>query len=95
VFSVYLRAKAQADAAVRASDRQWTLVRPGRLTDDRGTGRVWIDSRPFRGQIPRDDVAAVLDAVLLDPGSSGRVLYVTSDDDDVSHALAVALQPAR
>src|SRR5262249_27826337 len=39
-FSVYLRAKAEADHAVQASDRQWTIVRPGRLTDDPGTGRV-------------------------------------------------------
>ena len=64
VFSVYLRAKADADAAVRESDRDWTIVRPGRLTDDPGTGRVRLQSTPFRGEIPRDDVAAVLDLVL-------------------------------
>ena len=49
VFSVYLRAKAEADAAVRASNREWTIVRPGGLTDDSGTGRVRIDSAPFPG----------------------------------------------
>ncbi len=38
VFDVYLRAKAEADDAVKASDRDWTIVRPGRLTDDSGTG---------------------------------------------------------
>jgi uncharacterized protein YbjT (DUF2867 family) len=40
VFSVYLRAKAEADAAVTASDRDWTIVRPGGLTDESGTDRV-------------------------------------------------------
>jgi nucleoside-diphosphate-sugar epimerase len=40
VFSVYLRAKAEADVAVKASDRKWTVLRPGGLTDDPGTGLV-------------------------------------------------------
>ncbi len=66
VFSVYLRAKAGADAALAATDRGWTIVRPGRLTDDPGTGSVRIDSAPFRGEIPRDDVAALLAAVLAE-----------------------------
>ena len=50
VFSVYLRAKAGADAAVAGSDRDWTIVRPGALTDDPGSGRARIDSAPFRGR---------------------------------------------
>src|SRR5579862_3221593 len=53
VFSVYLRAKADADTAVMASDRDWTIVRPGRLTDEPGTGRVRIDTTPFRGEVSR------------------------------------------
>ena len=67
VFSVYLRAKAEADAAVMASDRDWTIVRPGHLTDDPPTGRVRLDSTPFRGQIPRADVAAALALILAEP----------------------------
>jgi nucleoside-diphosphate-sugar epimerase len=88
-FSVYLRAKAQADAAVRASDREWTIVRPGALTDDPGTGRVRISTDPFRGQIPRDDVAAILEALLSDPPVAvGRIMYVNSGDDAIDQALA-------
>jgi nucleoside-diphosphate-sugar epimerase len=87
VFSVYLRAKAQADAAVRSSDREWTIVRPGRLTDAPGTGRVRIQSDPFRGQIPRDDVAAVLDVLLHDRRFARRVLYVNSGKDPIEQAL--------
>lgn len=91
VFSVYLRAKAEADAAVMASDREWTIVRPGGLTDDAGTGRVRIETDAFRGQVSRDDVAEVLVAVLDEPRAARRVLYVNGGDDPVDEALANAL----
>jgi nucleoside-diphosphate-sugar epimerase len=91
VFSVYLRAKAEADQAVQASDRQWTIVRPGRLTDDPGTGRVRIGSAPFRGRVPREDVAAVLARLLHDRDLSQRVFYVNSGEDPIDQALEKAL----
>ena|SRR5947209_9399111 len=87
VFSVYLRAKAAADAAVKASERAWTIVRPGRLTDEPGTGRVRIDTDSFRGDVARDDVAEVLDAVLHDPRASHRTLYVNGGEQPVEQAL--------
>lgn len=87
VFSVYLRAKAQADAALMATERDWTIVRPGRLTDDSGTGRVRIGSSPFRGEIPREDVAAVLAELLRDQRASRRVLYLNSGPEPVEQAL--------
>ena len=92
VFSVYLRAKAAADAAVQASDRDWTIVRPGALTDEPGTGRVRIDTEPFRGRVPRDDVADVLAAVLHDKRASHRILYVNAGEDSLDQALARALE---
>jgi nucleoside-diphosphate-sugar epimerase len=91
-FSVYLRAKAEADAAVKASERDWTIVRPGRLTDDAGTGRVRIDTEPFRGDVARDDVAEVLDAVLHDPRASHRILYVNGGEKPVEQALEQAFR---
>jgi nucleoside-diphosphate-sugar epimerase len=91
VFSVYLRAKAEADEAVQASDRQWTIVRPGRLTDDPGTGQVRVETTPFRGQIPRDDVASVLARIVHDDRFAGQVLYVNSGDEPVEQALEGAL----
>lgn len=90
-FSVYLRAKAEADAAVMASDRDWTIVRPGRLTDDSGTGRVRIDSAPFPGEIPREDLAALLAGVLGDPRAGNRILYVSGGAEPIDKALEVAL----
>jgi uncharacterized protein YbjT (DUF2867 family) len=91
VFSVYLRAKAEADRALAESDRAWTIVRPGRLTDDPGTGRVWIGGEPFRGEVPRDDVAAVLAAVVHEPRSEGRILYLSGGDEPIERALEAAL----
>src|SRR3954449_2392445 len=59
----YLEAKADADRALMASDLDWTVVRPGGLTDDDGTGRVTVTTdMTARGPIPRDDVAATLAA---------------------------------
>jgi nucleoside-diphosphate-sugar epimerase len=91
VFGVYLRAKAEADRALAASDRAWTIVRPGSLTDDPGTGRVRIGTEPFRGKVSRDNVAQVLDAALHDPRTVRRTFYVSDGDDPVDEALAAAL----
>ena len=87
VFSIYLRAKAEADAAVETSDRDWTILRPGALTNDPGTGRVHVQSDPFSGQIPRDDVAAMLDTLLLEPRSVGEIMYVNQGPADIDQAL--------
>jgi nucleoside-diphosphate-sugar epimerase len=87
VFSVYLQAKAAADEAVQNSDRDWTIVRPGRLTDDPGTGRVRIQSEPFRGQIARDDVASTLQRLLADSRASRRILYVNGGEEPIERAL--------
>ena len=67
-FAVYLRAKAAADEALRASGLDYTVVRPGGLTDDPGTGLVTVAERLDRGQIPRADVAAVLVGLPRHPG---------------------------
>ena len=94
VFSVYVRAKAEADTAVMATDRDWTIVRPGALTDDPGTGRARIDTTPFRGQVPRDDVAAVLAQVITADRAQGRVLYVNGGEEPIESALTEALSRA-
>jgi uncharacterized protein YbjT (DUF2867 family) len=90
VFSVYLRAKAEADRALMESDRDWTVVRPGMLTDDPGTGHVRIQGEPIRAEVPRDDVAAVLAAVVDESRAVGRVLYVAGGDDPIVDALVAA-----
>ncbi len=83
----YLEAKAEADAAVAASGLDFTIVRPGRLTDEIGTGRVAIGERLGRGSVPRDDVAAVLAACLDEPRTVGRTLDLVSGDTPIDEAL--------
>jgi uncharacterized protein YbjT (DUF2867 family) len=91
VFSVYLRAKAEADAAVAASDRAWTIVRPGSLTDGPPTGRARLTAEPVRAEVSRDDVAATLAEVLHEPRSVGLTFYVNGGDEPIAQALAALL----
>ena len=88
VFLAYIRAKSEADANVRArSALQSTIVRPGGLTDDPGTGRVQIAESTGRGTIARADVAAVLLAVLDSPATAGRTFEVISGETAIGEAL--------
>jgi uncharacterized protein YbjT (DUF2867 family) len=90
-FSVYLRAKAEADRVLMASDRRWAIVRPVFMNDDPGTGRVTISREPLEGEVTRDDVAAVLAFVVHDPRTTKRILYVSSGDDPVAEAIEKAV----
>lgn len=87
VFQVYLRAKAAADDDLRGRDLDWTVVRPGRLTDAAGTGRVRVGTLQ-RGEIPRADVAATLLAVVHDPSTIGKTFDVLAGDTPIEDALA-------
>jgi uncharacterized protein YbjT (DUF2867 family) len=90
VFSVYLRAKAEADQALMESDLDWTVVRPGLLTDDPGTGRARVQEEPVRAEVSRDDVAAVLAAVVDESRAVSRVFYVVGGDEPIEEALLAA-----
>jgi uncharacterized protein YbjT (DUF2867 family) len=84
----YLEAKAEADKALAASGLDFTIVRPGGLTDDPGTGL--IDAAPKlgrRGTIPRDDVAAVLFACLEEDNTIGKTFEVLQGDTPIATAL--------
>jgi len=87
-FSVYLRAKGRADDAVRGSGLDATVVRPGGLTNEPGTGRVRVGERLPRGQVARDDVAAVLVAVLDAPGTVGRTFDLLGGNTPIVEAVA-------
>jgi uncharacterized protein YbjT (DUF2867 family) len=88
VFDVYLRAKARADRDIMASDLAWTIVRPGSLTDDAGTGTVTLARHVDRGRIPRADVAAVVIAALDDDATAGHIVEVVGGDTPIAEALA-------
>lgn len=85
----YYDAKAEADAELRASGLEYTIVRPGRLTDDPGSGRV--EAAPTLeggGQISRDDVALVLAEALAADNTIGKAFEVVGGDSPVAEALA-------
>jgi uncharacterized protein YbjT (DUF2867 family) len=81
----YIEAKAEADRRVAESGLDWTIVRPGGLTDDPGTGRVSVDGG--RGRIPREDVAATLVAVLDTDGTIGRDFDLVGGDTPIEDAV--------
>ncbi len=87
-FGAYLRAKFEADEAVRASGLDYTVVRPGGLTDDEGTGLVQVAASTGRGQIPRADVAAVFVACLDDARTIGKSFDLSSGTTPIAEALA-------
>lgn len=88
VFAAYLRAKGAADADVRArAGLDWTILRPGRLTNDPGTGLVALADATGRGEVTRDDVAAVLVALLDEPGTVGRTLELIAGEVPVEDAV--------
>ena len=85
----YLEAKLQADEALASSGLDFTIVRPGRLTDDPGTGLVACAAHFGRsGEVARDDVAAVLHAVLELPQTVGHTFEVMDGDTPVARAVA-------
>ncbi len=92
VWRVYVEAKRDADAHLRRSDLAWTIIRPGRLTDDPATGQVALGPDLTRGEVPRADVAAVLLAVLQDDRAAGRQWNVVGGDTPVDRAVEQALR---
>jgi uncharacterized protein YbjT (DUF2867 family) len=87
-FAVYLRAKGAAEADLRKRDLDWTILRPGALTDDSGTGRVRLAPSTGRAPVPREDVAAVLLALLDAPTTAGMTLELIGGDDFIGDAVA-------
>jgi uncharacterized protein YbjT (DUF2867 family) len=87
VWTAYLTAKAAAEEDLRARDLDWTILRPGGLTDDPPTGKVALGVPPLpRGQISRADVAAVILTLLDEKGTSHQTLDLTSGSAPVGGA---------
>ena len=87
VFQVYLRAKQAADDYVRSHDLDWTVVRPGRLTDDVPTGLVQVGQLE-RGSVTRGDVAHVLAEALEADNTVGKTFDLLNGDHRIAEAIA-------
>ncbi|MFF3288289.1 NAD(P)H-binding protein [Streptomyces sp. NPDC003023] len=88
VFDAYLRAKGAADDYVRSrTSLEWTILRPGALTSDAGTGLVRLQASTGRGPVPRDDVAAVLAEMVETSATAGLTLELVSGSTPVTVAV--------
>lgn len=86
IFEIYRRAKQEADDYVRSRDLDWTIVKPGKLTDDDATGTVAVGDVE-RGEVTRADVADVLAVVLETDATIGKTFGVVGGDTPVAEAV--------
>ncbi|MRG61215.1 NAD(P)H-binding protein [Agromyces sp. CFH 90414] len=86
-FHAYAEAKADADEHLAGTSLEWTILGPSKLTDGPGTGR--IDARADEaGEVPRDDVAAVVAAALADASTIGRTIRFNTGSTPIADAIA-------
>jgi uncharacterized protein YbjT (DUF2867 family) len=85
-FFHYAEAKAAADAHLRASGLDWTVLGPGRLTLEPATGRIVVGAA---GEVSREDVALVVAATLHEPSTIHRTIEFNNGDLPIPDALAV------
>ena len=88
VWRAYVEAKRDADAALRDSDLDWTVLRPGRLTDDPATGLVTLGPDVPRGDVTRADVAAVVAAALDSDRAIGQQWALTNGTTPIAEAIS-------
>ncbi len=87
-WAAYITAKTAAEADLRARDLDWTILRPGGLTEAPATGRIRLAAPPVPGgTVPRADGAAVLAALLDNPGTRHQTLELTGGDSPVAAAV--------
>jgi uncharacterized protein YbjT (DUF2867 family) len=88
VWAAYITAKAAAEADLRARDLDWTILRPGRLTDAPAAGTIRLAAPPVpAGAVSRADVAAVIAALLDEPGTRHQTLELVGGDSPVAEAV--------
>jgi len=88
VWAAYIAAKTAAEDDLRSRDLDWTILRPGRLTDAAATGRIRLAAPPIpRGTVPRADVAAVIAALLDEPGTRHQTLELVGGDSPIAAAV--------
>jgi len=89
VWKAYVEAKRDADIELRKSGLDWTIIRPGPLTDDAATGLVTLSEHAGRGEVTREDVALVVVAVLQTPSSTGKQWELRGGDTPVRDAVTL------
>ncbi len=86
-FAPYVAAKYYADEWLRSTDLDYTIIHPGGLTSDQGTGEVKAGFDLAIASIPREDVARVIVASLEDDSTIGKEFQVVSGSTPVNEAV--------
>lgn len=89
-FFHYAEAKAAADAHLRATDLDWTVLGPSSLTLEPASGRIELGPAADKGQVSRENVALVIAASLADPSTIGKTIEFNDGDTPITEALASA-----
>jgi uncharacterized protein YbjT (DUF2867 family) len=90
-FFAYADAKAAADAHLRASDLDWTVLGPGRLTLEPASGKIALGADAAAdGSVSREDVALVAAAVLNDDSTIRRTIDFNNGDLPIPEALSIS-----
>lgn len=89
-WKAYIEAKTAAEEDLKARTKlEWTILRPGGLTDDEASGHIALSAPPLdRGTVPRADVAAVIAALLEAPSTIGKTVMLTSGETTIEDAIA-------
>ncbi|OLO39035.1 sugar epimerase [Alkalihalophilus pseudofirmus] len=86
-FAPYVAAKHYADEWLKQSDLEYTIIHPGLLTNDKGTGKIKAAAEVARGEIPREDVASVIIATLENDTTIGKEFQLVTGNTPIKEAV--------
>ncbi|WP_173917681.1 SDR family oxidoreductase [Halobacillus sp. Marseille-Q1614] len=86
-FAPYVVAKHYADEWLRGTALEYTIIHPGRLSNDEGTGKVEAAETVERGKVPREDVASVIVATLENDSTIGKEYQVVGGTKSIKEAI--------
>lgn len=87
-FELYMQVKRKADVTLAESGLDWVILRPGTLTDERGTGKLRAGAAIPYGKVSRDNVATALAAIIDTPALNRRIIEVTDGETEAKAAIA-------
>ncbi|GAQ19754.1 sugar epimerase [Oceanobacillus picturae] len=86
-FAPYVAAKHYADEWLRATDLDYTIIHPGGLTNEEGTGKIEAGMDVARGDVSREDVAKVIEACLEDKNTIGKEFQIVNGGKPIKEAV--------
>jgi uncharacterized protein YbjT (DUF2867 family) len=87
-FENYISVKKKADIYLVNSDLDWLILRPGTLSDEKGSGKISADLAISYDSISRDDVAATLAELIYQPNINHKIIELTQGETPIIQALS-------